>query len=142
MDIKFFQNEKKFIVGNKYSTLRVKTPPYNPKVSIEKCDEVGTIIPNSETFLGKYVESMSYGYGDGGGRCDYFINNDGVTITHHLDYNGTTRYRDVTSLMDVRIDYISLVEGLSETKNDNINKYALNEDIIKEICSFMNPLLK
>ena len=136
MDIKFFQNEKKFIVGNNYSTLKVNSPCYTGLVPIEKCDEVGTIIPNTELVLGKYVKSEYYGYGDGGGRCDTFINNDGLTITHHLDYHGTTRYREITSLMDVRVKYLSLVEGLGETKNkdninEHINSFLPNEEIKK-----------
>ena len=147
MDIKFFQNEKKFIVGNNYSTLKVNSPRYTGLVPIEKCDEVGTIIPNTELVLGKYVKSEYYGYGDGGGRCDTFINNDGLTITHYLDYYGTTRYREITSLMDVRVKYLSLVEGLGENKNidnknEHTNKYLLNEEIKKEVCSFMNTQLK
>lgn len=147
MDIKFFQHEKKFIVGNKYSTLNVKSPPYNGKIDIEKCDEVGTIIPNTELVLGKYVKSECYGHGDGGGRCDYFIANNGVTIKHYLDYDGTTRYRNITTLMDTRLPYISLVEGLGETKKKNnidehVNNYLLNTEIEKELCSYMNPSLK
>lgn len=144
MDIKFFQNEKKFIVGNNYSTLKVNSPRYTGLVPIEKCDEVGTIIPNTELVLGKYVKSEYYGYGDGGGRCDTFINNDGLTITHYLDYYGTTRYRDITSFMNARVNYLSLVEGLRENKNidnknEHTNRYLLNNEIKKEVCSFMPP---
>jgi len=45
--------------------------------------------------LGKYVSSNYYGRGDGGGRCDYFINDKGRQISNHLDCDGKTRYREV-----------------------------------------------
>jgi hypothetical protein len=49
--------------------------------------------------------------------------------------------------MDVRVKYLSLVEGLGENKNidnknEHTNKYLLNEEIKKEVCSFMNTQLK
>lgn len=143
---KFFQNEKKFVVGDTYETLKVRSK-YRGFYDIETCDECGEIIPNTELFLGKYVSSYNYGYGDNGGRCDKFINNLGEQITHYLDYDGTTRYRRVKSHMEERINYLKLVESTGETKNEggeneHINKYILNEGLIKEICSFMNPLLK
>jgi len=148
---KFFQNEKKFVVGKTYETIRVKTPPWRPHTVgnlyyLKICDEIGTIIPKSELFLGKYVRSENYGYGDNGGRCDTFINNDGKEISHYLDYDGTTRYREVKSDMDERIHYLKLIESIGDTKNtdgknEHINTFILNEDVAKEICSFMNPLL-
>jgi hypothetical protein len=93
----FFQNENKFVVGKHYETLCVKSPQYNSSnvVDFEKCDEVGTIIPNTEFFLGKYVSSKHYGYGDNAVRYDYFINENGEKITNTLNYDGTTRYREV-----------------------------------------------
>ena len=142
---KFFQNEKKFFVGKAYETLKVQTPRWGTYVSnLETCDEIGTIIPNTEKFLGYYVSSQNYGYGDNGGRYDYFTNKKGETISHCLDYDGTTRYRKVNSFMDERLPYLSLIESVGEKtnmdgKNEHINKYILNQDLVKEICSFMNP---
>ena len=124
---KFFQNEKKFVVGKAYETLNVKTPRWGTyDCNLENCDEIGSIIPNTEKILGYYVSSQKYGYGDNGGRYDYFTNEKGETISHCLDYDGTTRYRKVNSLMDERLPYISLVEGVgngvnSENKNEHIN---------------------
>ena len=161
---KFFQNEKKFIVGNSYETLRVETPRWGTYVSnLETCDEIGTIIPNSEKFLGTYVSSQNYGYGDNGGRYDYFTNEKGETITNCLDYDGKTRYRQVQTCMDERIDFLMLFKGteseivtLDATQEPNtvqfndmpppppdedINKYLFDENLVKEICSFMNPLM-
>jgi len=147
--IKFFQNEKKFVVGKLYETIRVKSPPYssNYVFDIETCDERGTIIPNSELFLGKYVNSQRYGYGDNSGRCDQFINNEGQQVSHYLDYDGTTRYREVRTHMDERVAFLKVVESTGEIKNENnekehINKFILNDVIVKEVCSFMNPLVK
>lgn len=160
---KFFQNEKKFIVGNRYETLRVETPRWGTYVSnLETCDEIGSVIPNSEKFLGKYVSSKNYGYGDNGGRYDYFTNEKGETVTNCLDYDGKTRYRTVQTLMDERIDFLMLFKGteseivtLDATQEPNtyqrndmpppppdehINKYLFDENLVKEICSFMNPL--
>lgn len=147
MKNKFFQKETKFIVGEWYETLRVKTPPYGTYSSnLETCDEIGTIIPNSEKFLGKYVSSQIYGYGDNGGRYDYFTNEKGETITNCLDYDGTTRYR-VKSLMDERIHYISLAEGVDDSVkqndvNEHINKYLFNPLLVKEICTYIDPDIK
>lgn len=143
---KFFQNEKKFVVGNTYETLKVQSR-YRGYIDIETCDEHGEIIPNTELFLGKYVSSYSYGHGDNGGRCDSFINNEGIQISHYLDYDGTTRYRRVKTHMDERVNYLKLIESVGETKNkdgnnEHVNKYILNQELTKEICSFMNPLLK
>jgi hypothetical protein len=93
---KFFQNEKKFVVGEVYETLDVKSPrwgTYEP--NLETCDEIGTIIPNSEKFLGYYVSSKHFGYGDGGTRCDYFTDKDGNPVSNYLKYEGTTRYRKI-----------------------------------------------
>jgi hypothetical protein len=160
----FFQNEKKFIVGKSYETLRVETPRWGTYVSnLETCDEIGSVIPNSEKFLGKYVSSQNYGYGDNGGRYDYFTNEKGETVTNCLDYDGKTRYRTVQTLMDERINYVMLNEGteseivtLDATQEPNtvqfndmpppppdedINKYLFDENLVKEICSFMNPLM-
>jgi hypothetical protein len=142
---KFFQNEKKFVVGKAYETLKVQTPRWGTYVSnLETCDEIGTIIPNTEKFLGYYVSSQNYGYGDNGTRYDYFTNEKGETITNCLDYDGTTRYRKVNSFIDERLPYLSLIESVGEKtnmdgKNEHINKYILNQDLVKEICSFMNP---
>ena len=145
---KFFQNEKKFIIGETYETLRVRSPPYDPnkKISIDICDEVGTIIPESELYLGKYVRSWNYGWGDNRGRVDYFINDKDQEVSHYLDYDGTTRYRKVKSHMEERIPYLQVVESTGEIKNqdginEHINKYVLNDVILKDICSYMNPLL-
>ena len=143
---KFFQNEKKFVVGDTYETLKVRAN-YRGFYEIETCDQYGEIIPNTELFLGKYVSSYSYGHGDNGGRCDSFINNEGIQISHYLDYDGTTRYRRVKTHMDERVNYVKVIESTGETKNANlenehINKYILNPELSKEICSFMNPLLK
>ena len=141
----FFQSEKKFVVGKAYETLRVKTPPYGTyKSTLETCDEIGTIIPNSKKFLGYYVSSQNYGYGDNGGRYDYFKNINGENVTHSLNYDGSTRYRVVNTFIDERLPYLKLVESVGkavnvEGKNEHINKYLLNELIVKEICSFMNP---
>jgi hypothetical protein len=140
---KFFQNEKKFKVGEFYETIMVKSPPYNSTVNIENCDEIGTIIPGIPLYLGKYVTSKYYGYGDNGTRCDYFINNKGEMISHYLCYEGTTRYRKI-SFIENRLPYLFLIEGLGDNVNqgginEHINKFILNEVIIKEICSFMDP---
>ena len=75
--------------------MRVKSPPYYGKINIETCDEIGTIIPNSEKLLGKYISSVKIGYGDNGTRCDTFLNDKEEQITHYLDYDGTTRFREV-----------------------------------------------
>ena len=148
---KFFQNEKKFVVGNIYETIRVKDNNYHsskqPGYSIETCDEFGDVIEGSELYLGKYVKSWRYGYGDGGGRCDTFTNNNGVDVSHYLDYDGTTRYREIKTLMDERVNYLMVAESTGHTihpsgKEAHIIKFVLNEEIIKEVCSFMNPLLK
>jgi len=84
-------------VGKNYETLCVKSPQYNTSngVDFEKCDEEGTIIQNTENFLGKYVSSKHYGYGHNAVRYDYFINENGEKITNLLKYDGTTRYREV-----------------------------------------------
>jgi hypothetical protein len=44
------------------------------------------------------------------------------------------------------IHYLKLIESTGDKKNTNginehINTFILNEDVAKEICSFMNPLL-
>jgi hypothetical protein len=141
---KFFQNEKKFIVGNYYETLRVKTPPYLGYSDLEICDEIGTIIPNSNKFLGKYVSSQHYGYGDNGTRYDYFINKKGENITNYLEYDGTTRYRDVTTFMDERINYLKLVESVGDHinidgQNNHVLKYISNYLLVREICTYIGP---
>ena len=143
--LKFFQNEKKFVVGKSYETLRVDTPPWGTYVSnLETCDEIGNIIPDSEKFLGKYVRSQNYGYGDNRGRYDYFINEKEKTITNSLDYDGKTRYRQVQTYMDKRIDYLMLLEGVGDKinvsqVNEHINKYLFDLNVAKENCTFMNP---
>jgi hypothetical protein len=141
----FFQHEKKFVVGKAYETLNVQTPRYGTYPSnLETCDEIGSIIPNTEKFLGYYVSSKNVGYGDNGTRYDYFINVEGKEITHCLNYEGTTRYREVKTFMDERLSYLKLVEGIGESTNpedinEHINKYILNELIVKEVSSFMEP---
>ena len=146
MENKFFQSENKFVVGKTYETIRVDSYRL-PYTSIDTCDEVGSIIPNTDIFLGKYVMSQNYGYGDNRGRCDYFINDKGEQISNYLDYDGKTRYREVKSYMDERVFFLQVVESTGDlinkdNKNEHINKYILNEEVTKEICSFMNPLLK
>jgi hypothetical protein len=146
---KFFQNEKKFVVGQTYETLRVTTPPYNSRTyvyNLETCDEVGTVDIGSELLLGKYVKSMKYGYGDNGGRCDYFTNDKGEEILHYLNYDGKTRYREVNGFMDERLPFLNLVEFMegksNEGKmNEHIYEYIFNSSVAKEICSNTNPLL-
>ena len=141
---KFFQNESKFVVGKSYETIKVRAP-YRGYTDIATCDEYGDIIPNSSLFLGKFVSSWHYGYGDNSGRRDTFINNSGQEITHYLDYDGTTRYREVRTHMDERVNFLTLVEGtdgkVNECRvNEHVNKFLLNPVIAKEVCSFMNPL--
>jgi hypothetical protein len=115
-DNKFFQNESKFKIGHYYETLRVKNLPIGSyKFDLYTCDEVGTIIPNSEIFLGKYISSLSIGYGDNGTRCDTFINDDGKEINHFLDYDGTTRYREVKRLDD-KIHNLRVTDEKDDTK--------------------------
>jgi len=144
---KFFQNETKFEVGKTYETLRVKNPAIiTVKVNLETCDEVGVIIPNSERLLGKYVSSQHFGYGDNRSRCDNFLNDEGLTFSYYLDYDGTTRFRQVKTFMDERIEFIKLADGVNIGKNkgqinEHINTYLLNPLLIKEICSFMNPAI-
>ncbi len=139
---RFFQSEKKFIVGQWYETLGVHMPKWGTYVSnLETCDEIGNIIPNSEKFLGKYVCSARYGYGDNGGRYHYFTNEKGQPITNNLDYDGTTRYRRV--IVNERLPYLNLVEGVGDNinpgrENEHINKHILNPVLVKEIASFMN----
>jgi hypothetical protein len=149
---KFFQYENKFIVGKEYETIRVNS--YNvPYTSIKNSDEVGTIIPNTSIFLGKYIASWNYGYGDNSGRVDYFINNKGEKVSNYLDYDGKTRYREVKTLMDERIAFLNMIESIEdiviediviedivnqEMSKEHINRYILNPVISKEICSFMN----
>ena len=118
-EIKFFQHEKKFVIGNTYESLHVKAQPLG-KISIDICDEVGTIIPESELYLGKYVKSVHYGLGDNGGRVDYFINEHGEEISHYLDYDGTTRYRRVKSHMEERLPFLQIVESTDEKKTKEV----------------------
>ena len=144
----FFQNENKFIVGKTYETIRIERCQYtNYANNMHILDELGLQIPNSELFLGKYVSSYNYGYGRNSGRCDIFINNKGEQISNHLDYDGRTRYRQVKDYMDERINYLMMIESISDKKNINgtnehINKFILNEDITKEICSFIGRYSK
>ena len=74
--------------------------------------------------MGEYVSSQNVGYGDNGTRYDYFKNNEGKEIVHYLNYEGTTRYREVKTFIDV---HVSLLEGIGdgvnpENKNEHINK--------------------
>ena len=144
----FFQNERKFIVGKTYETIRIEICPYtNYANTMHILDELGVQIPDSEIFLGKYVSSYNYGYGHNSGRCDIFINNKGKQISNYLDYDGRTRYRQVKDYIDERVNYLMMIESIGYKENINgtneyINKYILNEDIAKEICSFMSPFNK
>jgi hypothetical protein len=136
---KFFQDEKKFVVGKSYETLRVEMPRWGTYVSnIETCDEVGTIIPNSEKFLGKYVGSQNYGYGDNRGRYDYFTNEKGETIENSLDYDGKTRYRQLQTYTDERINYLMLYEGI-ENETNKINTIDAYQEPIPTQRSDMPP---
>jgi hypothetical protein len=94
------------------------------------------------------VSSYSYGHGDNRGRCDTFISNTGEHISNYLDYDGKTRYREIKTHMDERISFLQLYESIVTecptniyANNENINKFLFNEDVAKEICSFMNPIL-
>ena len=49
---------------------------------------------NSLQYLGKYIKSERYGYGDGGGGAEHFDNN-GVKIQIVYDYEGRTCFREV-----------------------------------------------
>jgi hypothetical protein len=114
---KFFQNEKKFVVGKAYETLMVQSPrwgtyPHN----LETCDEIGHIIPNTEIFLGYYVKSISVGYGDNRTRYDYFTNAEGKEISHCLSYEGTTRYREVKTNVEEQIPYLKNIEDVKMQK--------------------------
>jgi hypothetical protein len=145
MQENFFQSEKKFVVGVYYETLRVKSR-YIPNIPLGKCDEVGTIIPNSEKGLGRYVRSQCYGWGDNGGRYDYFINDKGIEISNSLDYDGTTRYRQM-KYIESRIDYLMVLEGIGKKLNEHgfnehINHYLCDLNIVKEVCSFVNPIIQ
>ena len=131
----FFQNESKFKYRHTYSTIRVKIPPYNPNISLTKCDEVGTIIPNTERLLGRYICSQYCGYGDGGTRYDYFLDYKNNLITNILDYDGTTRYIQLFDL-ESRINYIKLSEGIN-TSLSHIIKFLFDDFIIKEICTYL-----
>jgi hypothetical protein len=51
--------------------------------------------------------------------------------------------------MDERISFLQLYESIVTecptniyAKNEHVNKFLFNEDVSKEICSFMNPILK
>jgi hypothetical protein len=164
---KFFQNEKKFVVGKSYETLRVQRPRFGTyEYNLETCDEIGTIIPNSEKFLGTYVSSQNYGYGDNGGRYDYFTNENNETITNCLDYDGKTRYREVQTCLDEKVNYLMLYEEKENEINkidttdtyqestqiqcsdmpppppdEHINNYLFDLNVAKEIRSFMTPLI-
>jgi hypothetical protein len=48
--------------------------------------------------------------------------------------------------MDERVDFVALFEGIGNEineslVNEHINKYLLNENLVKEICSYMNPVV-
>jgi hypothetical protein len=141
---KFFQNEKKFVVGKSYETLQVKSLPWGTyPVNFETCDEIGNIIPNTEKFLGKYISSINVGYGDNGTRYDYFKNLEGTEIVHYLNYEGTTRYREVKTFIDERLSHLLLVEYIRESINPenmnlHINKYLLNQEITKNCKSHLS----
>jgi len=145
MQYNFFQSEKKFVVGVYYETLRVKSTR-KPNIPLGKCDEVGTIIPDTEKSLGRYIRSQCYGYGDNGGRYDYFINDKGIEISNSLDYDGTTRYRQI-NYVESRIDYLMVLEGIgreinNDEFNEHINHYLGDLNVVKEVCSFINPIIK
>jgi len=64
-------------------------------------------------------------------------------ISHYLCYEGTTRYCKI-SFIENRLPYLFLVEGVDNNlnpdgKNEHINKFILNEIIIKEISCFIDP---
>jgi len=95
--------------------------------------------------LGKYVKSAHYGWGDNRGRVDTFINDQGQEVSHYLDYDGTTRYQRIKSRMEERLPFLKLVESTGGKKNEggkneHINTYLLNEIIVREVCTFMNPV--
>ena len=95
----FFQDEQKFIIGQKYETLNVddKTNLGNIQEYLNRpkgtTDEYGIIRKNSIKFVGTYIKSICEGYRDNSTRHDFFqLNNTEIIIT--LDYNGSTRYRE------------------------------------------------
>lgn len=90
---KFFQNERKFIVGKCYEKLRVNRG-FLINIPIELSDEQGDIISGSNVYVGEYVRSNNTGWGDNRTRYDYFIL-DGIENVTVLDYDGTTRFREV-----------------------------------------------
>jgi hypothetical protein len=97
---KFFQYESKFVVGKRYETLRVKKI-YVDYISMKQIpdgawDECGTIIPDSVKPAGIYVRSKSWGFGDNHTRDDYFLDEKtGKEIMYTLEYDGSTRYREI-----------------------------------------------
>lgn len=147
LNIRFFQHETKFVVGQVYATVRIQPPTFyscNHIYEWEIYDEIGTIIPGSELLLGKYTKSVYYGTGHNRGRADYFINEKGEELTCYLNYDGTTRYIDAKTFMDERLPFLNVIESTgnqinTSLKNEHINRFLLNDEITKEICSFMNP---
>ena len=131
----FFQNEIKFKYIHTYLTIKVNTPPYNLNIPLTKCDEVGSIIPNTERLLGRYIRSEYCGFGDGGTRYDYFLDYKNNIITNILDYDGSTRYVQLFDL-ESRINYIKLSEGI-HTSSSHIIKFLFDDFIIKDICSYL-----
>jgi len=94
----FFQDETKFIVGEEYETLRVKTHCYRVAEALGRPrDEVGEIIPDTVQYLGRYVRSVGGGgsSGDGRTRDDFFTKKDGEVVKWTLAYDGSTRFRRI-----------------------------------------------
>ena len=92
----FFQDETKFIVGEEYETLRVKTHCYRVAEALGRPrDEVGEIIPDTVQYLGRYVRSVYCAAGDGSTRDDFFTKKDGKVVKWTLACDGSTRFRTI-----------------------------------------------
>lgn len=89
----FFQNENKFIVGLCYEKINVDYT-WNPHIPLDRSDEYGDIIPETNVYVGKYIKTIIGGFNDGRIRKDYFDLN-GVENIVFLDFDGSTRYRQV-----------------------------------------------
>ena len=143
---KFFQNNDKFIVGQFYEKVQVEVTDYEiTRTPLKIEDEIGRIIPNSSVLLGQYVKSYFSGIWKRRCRCDCFIGKNGREIIHELTrYNmKTIRYRRVMIDMEERISFLKIIESTGDvinTTNEHITRYLMDENISKEICSFMNPL--
>ena len=89
---RFFQNESKFVVGKCYEKIRVNDI-FTFGRPVGTTDESGTIVPGSNVYVGEYIKSVNSG-SNNFTRYDYFML-DGVENISRLDYDGTTRYREV-----------------------------------------------